>query len=372
MRIGVPREIKPQEFRVGLMPDGVHEVVAHGHEVFVESGAGIGIDATDADYEEAGATILDGADAVFARADMIVKVKEPQAEERARLRPDHVLFTYLHLAPDVPQTNELMASGAVCIAYETITDAHGGLPLLKPMSQVAGRLSVQAGARALERAQGGRGLLLGGVPGVGPARVVVIGGGVVGENAVEMALGLGADVTVLDRNPAVLERLAHRFGSALTTLYASRATLERAVVDADMVVGAVLVAGAGAPKLVTRDMVARMRKGTVLVDVAIDQGGCFETSRATTHRDPTYVVDDVVHYCVANMPGAVPLTSTQALTNATLPYVLRLADEGWRAALRADPHLRRGLNVAGGHVTCQPVAEAQDLPYTPADTVLDR
>ncbi|WP_299435989.1 alanine dehydrogenase [uncultured Rhodospira sp.] len=370
MRIGVPREIKPQEFRVGLMPDGVRELVAHGHEVVVESGAGLGIDAADADYQEAGATILDGADAVFAQADMIIKVKEPQAAERARLRPDHVLFTYLHLAPDVPQTNELIASGAVCIAYETITDAQGGLPLLKPMSQVAGRLSVQAGTRALERAQGGRGLLLGGVPGVAPARVVVIGGGVVGENAVEMALGLGADVAVLDRNPVVLERLAHRFGSALTTLYASRATLERAVVDADMVVGAVLVAGAGAPKLVTRDMVARMRKGTVLVDVAIDQGGCFETSHPTTHHDPTYVVDGVVHYCVANMPGAVPLTSTQALTNATLPYVLRLADQGWREALKADPHLRRGLNVAGGAVTCEPVAEAQGLSYTPAERVL--
>ena len=371
MRIGVPREIKPQEFRVGLMPDGARELVAHGHEVVVESGAGIGIDASDADYQDAGATIAADAEAVFAEAEMIVKVKEPQAVERARLRPDHLLFTYLHLAPDVPQTSELIASGATCIAYETITDAAGGLPLLKPMSQVAGRLSVQAGARALEKAQGGRGLLLGGVPGVAPARVVVIGGGVVGENAVEMALGLGADVAVLDRNPAVLERLAHRFGPALTTLYASRATLERAVVDADMVVGAVLVAGAGAPKLVSRDMVARMRKGTVLVDVAIDQGGCFETSHATTHQDPTYVVDDVVHYCVANMPGAVPFTSTQALTNATLPYVVRLADQGWRAALKADQHLLRGLNVAGGKITCRPVAEAQGLDFTPAESVLE-
>ncbi|SDD60755.1 alanine dehydrogenase [Rhodospira trueperi] len=371
MRIGVPREIKPQEFRVGLMPDGVRDLVAHGHHVVVEAGAGIGIDATDEDYRGAGAVVLGDADAVFDQADMIVKVKEPQAVERARLRPDQILFTYLHLAPDEPQTSELIASGTTCIAYETITDAHGGLPLLKPMSQVAGRLSVQAGARALERAQGGRGLLLGGVPGVGPARVAVIGGGVVGENAVEMALGLGADVTVLDRNPAALERLAHRFGAALTTLYASRATLERTVIDADMVIGAVLVAGAGAPKLVSRDMVARMRKGTVLVDVAIDQGGCFDTSRATTHDEPTFIVEDVVHYCVANMPGAVPLTSTQALTNATLPFVLRLADQGWRAALKADPHLRRGLNVAGGQVTCQPVAEAQGLPFTAPETLLD-
>jgi len=370
MRVGVPKEIKPQEFRVGLMPDGARELVAHGHDVVVESGAGAGIDAADSDYQDAGASILADAEAVFAEADMIVKVKEPQDVERARLRPDHVLFTYLHLAPDVPQTRELVASGATCIAYETITDAAGGLPLLKPMSQVAGRLSVQAGARALEKAQGGRGLLLGGVPGVAPARVVVIGGGVVGENAVEMALGLGADVAVLDRNPAVLERLAHRFGPALTTLYASRATLERAVIDADMVVGAVLVAGAGAPKLVSRNMIARMRKGTVLVDVAIDQGGCFETSRPTTHHEPTFVVDDVVHYCVANMPGAVPLTSTQALTNATLPYVLRLADLGWRAALAGDEHLRRGLNVHDGKVTCAPVAEAQGLDHTPVETVL--
>jgi alanine dehydrogenase len=353
-----------------MTPDGVHELVAHGHDVVVESGAGAGIDASDDAYATAGARILPDAEAVFDAAEMIVKVKEPQAVERARLRPDHVLFTYLHLAPDIPQTKDLVASGATCIAYETITDANGGLPLLKPMSQVAGRLSVQAGAQALERAHGGRGLLMGGVPGVAPARVVVIGGGVVGENAIEMALGLGADVAVLDRNPVVLERLAHRFGPALTTLYSSRAMLEQAVLDADVVIGAVLVVGADAPKLVTRDMVSRMKKGAVLVDVAIDQGGCFETSHPTTHQDPTFVVDDTVHYCVANMPGCVPNTSTYALTNATLPYVLRLADLGWRAALGADPLFRKGLNVVGGKVTCKPVADAQGLPFEAPEDAL--
>ncbi|MQX35440.1 alanine dehydrogenase [Roseospira navarrensis] len=370
MRIGVPKEIKAQEFRVGMTPDGVTELVAHGHEVVVETGAGAGIDASDEAYAAAGARILPDAAQVFDSAEMIVKVKEPQAEERARLRPDHILFTYLHLAPDVPQTTDLIASGAICIAYETITDAHGGLPLLKPMSQVAGRLSVQAGAQALERAHGGRGLLMGGVPGVAPARVVVIGGGVVGENAIEMALGLGADVAVLDRSPMVLERLAHRFGSALTTLYSTKAVLEQSVLDADVVIGAVLVPGAGAPKLVTRDMVSRMKQGAVLVDVAIDQGGCFETSHPTTHQDPTFVVDGTVHYCVANMPGCVPNTSTYALTNATLPYVVRLADQGWKAALGADPHLRAGLNVAGGRITCKPVADAQGLPLATVEDVL--
>jgi len=370
MRIGVPKEIKPQEFRVGMTPDGAHELVALGHEVFVESGAGAGIDANDEAYEAAGARILPDASAVFDAAEMIVKVKEPLAAERARLRPDHLLFTYLHLAPDAPQTTDLLASGATCIAYETITDAHGSLPLLKPMSQVAGRLSVQAGAQALERAHGGRGLLMGGVPGVAPARVAVIGGGIVGENAIEMALGLGADVAVLDRSPAVLERLAHRFGTALTTLYSTRAVLEQAVLDADVVIGAVLVAGAGAPKLVTRDMVSRMKPGAVLVDVAIDQGGCFETSHPTTHQDPTFVVDGTVHYCVANMPGSVPRTSTYALTNATLPYVVRLANQGWKAALSADANFRKGLNVTGGKVTCQPVAEAQKLTFVTPETVL--
>ncbi|KAA5604161.1 alanine dehydrogenase [Roseospira marina] len=370
MRIGVPKEIKPQEFRVGMTPDGAHELTTHGHEVVVESGAGVGIDASDAAYEAAGARVLPDAAAVFDTAELIVKVKEPLAVERARLRPDHVLFTYLHLAPDVPQTRELVASGATCIAYETITDATGGLPLLKPMSQVAGRLSVQAGAQALERAHGGRGLLMGGVPGVAPARVAVIGGGVVGENAIQVALGLGADVAVLDRNPLVLERLAHRFGPALTTLFSSKAVLEQAVLDADVVIGAVLIAGADTPKLVTRDMVSRMKQGAALVDVAIDQGGCFETSHPTTHQEPTYIVDGTVHYCVANMPGCVPNTSTYALTNATLPYVLRLANLGWRAALQADPHFRRGLNVANGRITCQPVAEAQGLPFLAAEEAL--
>jgi len=372
MRIGVPKEIKPQEFRVGMTPDGVQDLVSHGHDVLLETGAGAGIDAPDSVYEAAGARIAPDADTLFRDAEMIVKVKEPQAVERARLRPDHVLFTYLHLAPDAAQTRDLVASGATCIAYETVTSPHGDLPLLRPMSQVAGRLSVQAAAHALERAHSGRGLLLGGVPGVAPARVAVIGGGVVGENAAEMALGLGADVAVLDRDPAVLERLAHRFGAALTTLYASRATVDRTVLDADVVIGAVLVAGADTPKLVTRDMVSRMKTGAVLVDVAIDQGGCFETSHPTTHSDPTFLVDGVVHYCVANMPGCVPLTSTLALTNATLPYVLRLADRGWKAALAADPHLRAGLNVAGGKVTCAPVAEAQGLPYVPAEDLLAR
>ena len=370
MRIGVPREIKSQEHRVGLTPEGVDELVARGHEVLVETGAGAGLDAGDEEYQAAGARILPGAEALFAEAEMIVKVKEPQAEERARLRPDQLLFTYLHLAPDAAQTRDLLASGATCIAYETIPDAEGRLPLLRPMSQVAGRLSVQAAAQALERERGGRGLLLGGVPGVAPAKVTVIGGGVVGENAIEMALGLGAEVTVLDRSPMVLERLAHRFGPMLKTVYASAAGLEQTVLASDVVVGAVLVTGEGAPKLVTREMVSRMKPGAVLVDVAIDQGGCFETSRATTHAEPTYTVDGVVHYCVANMPGAVPRTSTFALTNATLPYVIRLADQGWQTALARDPLFRQGLNVAAGEVTCEPVARSQGLPYRAPEALL--
>ncbi|WP_435106704.1 alanine dehydrogenase [Arhodomonas sp. AD133] len=370
MRIGVPKEIKSQEHRVGLTPDGVRELVGRGHEVMVETQAGAGIEASDAEYQAAGAQILPDAAAVFAESKLIVKVKEPQAEERARLTPEHVLFTYLHLAPDTAQTQDLIASGATCIAYETITDENGGLPLLRPMSQVAGRLSIQAGAQALERENRGRGLLLGGVPGVAPARLAVIGGGVVGENAIEMALGMGADVTVLDRSPAVLERLSHRFGSALKTVYSTDSSLEETVLASDAVVGAVLVAGADAPKLVTREMVSGMKNGAVLVDVAIDQGGCFETSKATTHAEPTYTVDGVVHYCVANMPGAVPRTSTFALTNATLPYVIRLAEQGWRRALADDPQFRDGLNVADGKVTCAPVAESQSLEYVPAETVL--
>lgn len=365
MLIGVPKEIKVHEYRVGLTPDSVREVCAHGHQVLVETQAGMGIGCSDDAYRAAGAEIASTAAAIFAQADMIVKVKEPQAVERKLLRPGQILFTYLHLAPDPEQARDLVDSGAVCIAYETVTDAQGGLPLLAPMSQVAGRLSIQAGAVALERSRGGRGVLLGGVPGVAPAKVVVIGGGVVGENAVYMALGMAADVTVLDRNVNVLARLAHRFGAALRTVYATRTALEDYVLQADLVVGAVLVAGAETPKLVTRDMVRRMKTGAVLVDVAIDQGGCFETSRPTTHADPTYVVDGVVHYCVANMPGAVPNTSTHALNNATLPYVLALADQGYQQALLENPHLLAGLNVCKGKVTYQAVAD--DLGYAYVD-----
>jgi alanine dehydrogenase len=370
MLIGVPKEIKVREYRVGLTPQGVQEFIAHGHQVVVEGGAGDGIGATDEHYRAAGATVADGPEEVFARTDLIIKVKEPQASERARLRPGQVLFTYLHLAPDPEQTRDLVDSGAVCIAYETVTGPQGGLPLLAPMSAVAGRLAVQAGAHNLERAQGGAGILLGGVPGVAPAKVAVIGGGVVGENAIQMAIGMGADVTVLDRNVDVLGRLAHRFGPALTTVYSTRAALQQEVLDADMVVGAVLVVGAESPKLVTADMLPQMRDGAVLDDVAIDQGGCFETSRPTTHDDPTYVVDDVVHYCVANMPGAVPRTSTYALNNVTLPYALALADRGHREALQANPHFRAGLNVYEGKITCEPVARELGYEYVEAERAL--
>jgi alanine dehydrogenase len=361
--VGVPKEIKQAELRVGLTPASVNELVVHGHEVVVETNAGVGIGASDDAYLEAGAKVLSSAEAVFDRAGMIVKVKEPQKPERALLRADHVLFTYLHLAPDPDQTADLVDSGATCIAYETVTAQDGSLPLLAPMSQVAGRMSIQAGAHALEAARGGAGLLIGGVPGVAPAKVVVIGGGVVGENAIEMAIGLGGDVTVLDRNVRVLEHLEQRFGSSIRTVYSNTATLREYVLDADLVVGAVLVPGAKAPRLVTAEMVSEMRTGSVLVDVAIDQGGCFETSHPTTHAEPTYIVDGVVHYCVANMPGAVPKTSTYALNNATLPFVLALADKGAVAALRDDPHLLNGLNVTGGRVTEPHVAESLDYPY---------
>ena len=350
MRVGVPVEIKSGERRVGLIPASVHELVEHGHEVLVESGAGVGIHAPDEVYAAAGGTIVPTATDVYERADLVVKVKEPQASERAMLRPDQLLFTYLHLAPDPEQTADLVASGAVCIAYETVTNDEGRLPLLSPMSQVAGRLSIQAGAHALEAASGGAGVLLGGVPGVPGATVTVIGGGVVGLNAIEMALGLGAEVTVLDRDLGVLERLAARFGPALRTVYSTAAALNTEVIGADLVIGAVLVPGARAPNLVTAEHVEQMRPGTVLVDVAIDQGGCFETSKATTHSDPTYEVDGIIHYCVANMPGAVPTTSSHALNNATLPHVVSLADHGLDA-LRRDPNLRNGLNVFEGRVT---------------------
>ena len=364
MRVGVPTEIKTAERRVGLTPTSVRELTMRGHGVLVQSGAGTGIGATDSDYTASGAQVVPDAETVFADSEMIVKVKEPQAVERAMLGPDHLLFTYLHLAPDTEQTEELLASGASCIAYETVTDRNGGLPLLAPMSQVAGRMSIQAGARCLEAPNGGSGRLLGGVPGVAPARTLVLGGGVVGENAIEMAIGMGSQVTVLDRSLEVLNRLSRRFGSALVTLYSTGSSLEEQVLAADLVIGAVLVKGATAPKLVGPHLVKRMKAGSVLVDVAIDQGGCFATSRPTTHTDPTFVVDDVVHYCVANMPGAVPQTSTYALNNATLPFTLALADKGPERALADDEHLRNGLNIHRGLLTEQHVAQAQGLDYT--------
>jgi alanine dehydrogenase len=370
MRIGVPKEIKVLEHRVGLTPGSVRELVHHGHAVAVERNAGQGIGVTDADYRREGASIAATAAELFAECDMIVKVKEPQAGERAMLRPGQILFTYLHLAPDPEQTRELVASNAVCIAYETVTSAAGGLPLLAPMSEVAGRLAVQAGAHYLEQPHGGKGILLGGVPGVGPAEVVVIGGGVVGTHAIEIALGMGARVTVLDRSVDALKRLWTHYGPALQTVFSTAEAIERHVAAADLVVGGVLVAGAAAPKLVTRAMIAGMEPGSVVVDVAIDQGGCFETSHPTTHAEPTYVVDEVVHYCVANMPGGVPRTSTFALNNATLPFVVAIAGKGWKRALADDLHLRQGLNVAFGHVTCRPVADALGYAWTdPASTM---
>ena len=361
MRIGVPREIKVHEYRVGLVPAGVRELTAAGHEVVVESGAGKGIGVDDAHYEACGAKVVGTAEQVFAGAEMIVKVKEPQPKEYAMLRPGQVLFTYLHLAADREQALGLMKSGATAIAYETVTGRNNSLPLLTPMSEVAGRMSIQVGANCLQKAEGGFGVLLGGVPGVQPAKVVILGGGVAGTHAVEMALGLRADVTVVDRSVDRLRDLSFNFGGALRTAYSTAETIERLVLDADLVVGAVLLVGAAAPKLVTRAMVKRMKPGAVLVDIAIDQGGCFETSHPTTHAEPTFVVDGVIHYCVANMPGAVPRTSTFALTNATLPYVRALADHGWEAALKKDPGLAAGLNVHAGKITHQAVAAALGL-----------
>lgn len=363
MRIGLPTEIKPQEKRVALTESAVEELVRLGHEVLVQSGAGGGIRVDDDGYAAVGAQIVDSAEDVFDGAELIVKVKEPQASERAMLSKGQTLFTYLHLAPDEPQTTELLESGVTAIAYETVTDRNGRLPLLAPMSQVAGRLSIQAGAHALEAPQGGAGILMGGVPGVGSAKVVVIGGGVVGVNAIEMAIGLGAQVTVLDRDLSVLDRLSHRFGASLETIYSTAYMLKERVLDADLVIGAVLVPGAKAPHLVTEEMVSEMKAGSVLVDVAIDQGGCFATSKPTTHQDPTYVVDDVVHYCVANMPGGVPITSSHALVNATLPFVIDLAEKGPEAALRQDPHLANGLNIHAGMVTEPHVARDQGHGY---------
>lgn len=363
MRIGVPKEIKIHEYRVGLVPAGVRELVSAGHEVMIEASAGIGIGVTDLEYQAAGARIAAQAAEVFAWADMIVKVKEPQLGECKALRRGQILFTYLHLAADPEQARALIASGATAIAYETVTATDGSLPLLMPMSEVAGRMSVQVGATCLQKANGGFGVLLGGVPGVAPAKVVVLGGGVAGTNAVEMAVGLRADVTVVDRSVKRLRELSALFGNQLKTAYSTAETVENLVKDADVVVGAVLIAGAAAPKLVTRAMVKKMKAGAVMVDISIDQGGCFETSRPTTHADPTYVVDGVIHYCVTNMPGAVPRTSTFALTNATLPYVRALADHGWQKALARDAGLARGLNVHEGFITHEAVARDLGLAF---------
>ena len=365
MLIGVPKEIKNHEYRVGMVPGSVRECVGRGHSAIVETNAGIGIGCSDADYEAAGATIIATAEEIFAKADMIVKVKEPQAVERKMLREGQILFTYLHLAPDPEQTKDLVESGAVCIAYETVTSPLGGLPLLAPMSQVAGRMSIQAGAHCLEKAEGGMGVLLGGVPGVAPAKVVILGGGVVGENAAYMAVGLGADVTILDRNVDTMRNLVVRFGQSIKTVYSTHFSVEEQVLDADLVIGGVLIPGAAAPKLVTKEHIKAMSPGSVVVDVAIDQGGCFETSKATTHADPTYVVDDVVHYCVANMPGGVARTSTHALNNVTLPFTLAIANKGYKQALADDPHLMAGLNVSHGDITYKAVAD--DLGYAFVD-----
>ena len=372
MRIGVPREIKNHEYRVGLTPQSVAELRALGHQLWVETQAGAAIGFSDADYERAGAQIATDGAQVFAEAQLIVKVKEPLASERVRLHPGHTLFTYLHLAPDRPQTDELLASGAACIAYETVTDAQARLPLLAPMSEVAGRMSIQVGASCLEKAKGGRGVLLGGVPGVAPGRVVIVGGGVVGSHAAAMAVGLGAAVTILDKNMDTLRRLDAQFGNRIATRYSTRAALAELVQSADLVIGSVLIPGAAAPKLISAAMVRQMKAGAVLVDVAIDQGGCAETSRPTSHTHPTYVLDEVVHYCVTNMPGGVARTATLALNNATLPFVVALAEKGVRRALEEDAHLRNGLNVAAGALTCASVAAAHKLPYTPADEVLAR
>lgn len=370
MIVGVPREIKSQENRVGLVPGSVREIVRAGSTVFVEKGAGLGIGIGDEQYRAAGAEIVDTADEVFERAELIVKVKEPQPIECRRLREGQTLFTYLHLAPDPQQARLLKESGVTAIAYETVTQADGGLPLLTPMSQVAGRMSIQAGAHCLEMAQGGSGILLGGVPGVAAGNVVVIGGGVVGTNAVRMAMGMEARVIVLDKSLSRLRELDFQFGAKLNTIYATEDALEHYISSADLVIGAVLVHGAAAPKLVTRTMLQSMRKGSVVVDVAIDQGGCFETSRATTHHEPTYVVDDVVHYCVANMPGAVPRTSTFALNNATLPFVMSLVTKGTKRALSSDEHFLNGLNIHKGMVTFEAVARDLGYEYVPAADAL--
>jgi len=364
MLVGVPKEIKDNEFRAGMVPTSVVELVHHGHEVMVQSGLGTGIGVTDADYSRAGATVVKSAAEIFASAELVVKVKEPQPAEIAMLRKDQVLFTYLHLAPDLAQTQGLMKSGVTAIAYETVHTPDGVLPLLAPMSEVAGRLAVQAGASCLEKDNGGAGILLGGVPGVDSAHVLIIGGGIVGENAAYIAKGMGAQVTILDNSVPRLRELDNNFAGRVHCVFSNKASIEKYALEADLVIGAVLVAGAAAPKLLTKSIISGMKPGSVVVDVAIDQGGCFETSRPTTHSDPTFVVDGVVHYCVANMPGVVPRTSSFGLNNATLPYVLRLADEGWKQALAADEGFMAGLNVHAGHVCCEAVARAHDLSYT--------
>jgi alanine dehydrogenase len=370
MHIGVPGEIKTHEYRVGLTADSVHELIAERHKVSVQSGAGLGAGIEDADYIAAGAEIMPDAASVFAASDMIVKVKEPQLAECAMLRSGQILFTYLHLAPDPKQAEALMKSGCVAIAYETVTDIHGRLPLLTPMSEVAGRMAAQAGAHFLEKVHGGRGVLLGGVPGVANGKVVIIGGGVVGANAAMIAIGMGADVTILDKSLPRLAELDAQYNGRAKTIYATARAIETCVLDADLVIGAVLVAGAAAPKLVTRSMISRMKKGAVIVDVAIDQGGCVEGAHATTHSDPVYIVDGIVHYCVANMPGAIARTSTFALNNATLPYALALANKGWKQALSDDAGFRNGLNIANGKITHASVAAALKAQYTDAASVL--
>jgi alanine dehydrogenase len=371
MLIGVPKEIKNHEYRVGLTPASVRELTGRGHQVVVQAAAGAAIGLSDDAYVAAGATLTDSATEIFAKAEMIVKVKEPQPIECAMLRPGQILYTYLHLAPDPGQTAALVKSGAVCIAYETITGPGGGLPLLAPMSEVAGRMSIQAGAAHLEKSKGGIGVLLGGVPGVAPARVAIIGAGVVGTNALQVAVGMGANVTILDTNVDRLRQLDLVFGNRICTLYSNSQSIEESVLQADLVIGGVLIPGAAAPKLVTRSMIHAMKAGSVVVDVAIDQGGCFETSHATTHAEPTYVVDDVVHYCVANMPGAVARTSAFALNNATIRHAVALSEKGWRRALNENAHLKAGLNVCEGHVTYEAVAKDLGYTYVPADRLLN-
>ncbi|HET8711708.1 MAG TPA: alanine dehydrogenase [Spongiibacteraceae bacterium] len=370
MLVGVPREIKNNEYRVGLTPSGARELMSHGHQVLIEQNAGAAIGLADDDYARAGAMLIKSAQEIYARAELIIKVKEPQAQECAWLCADQTLFTYLHLAADAELTQRLLDSGVTGIAYETVTDARGALPLLAPMSEVAGRMAMQAAAHHLEKAQGGRGVLLGGVPGVAPAQVVVLGGGVVGLNAARIALGMGAKVTIVDKSLPRLQQLDDMYGPRLTTIYSSRDAIERLLPHADVVVGAALIPGAAAPKLITREMLALMQPGSVLVDVAIDQGGCFETSKPTTHQNPTFIVDNIIHYCVANMPGALARTATFALTNATLPYVLKLANQGVRSALQGDPGFRNGLNLRNGHVTFKAVADLFGHVYRTADVAL--